>query len=342
MTFASRDEGRGIPADKLEAIFEPFEQVDSSDAREKGGTGLGLAISRGIVERHGGRIWAESGAGRRHHRALHRPPVRRHVPARRRRSRQTRTSTTRRSTAHGRCDLRRRRGPVAAGTRQCRMEPGERPRARRRPASRSAYTVTIETHRRRRGAGRATFYGALPRDLRPTWPPGRSPGTSSTSDEFMEEMFDERIDKYLAWDDDGRGRRRCARSPTTSRPSRGSARSTSPTTTRSTRPAAPSTTSGSSSSRHEHRREPLFLDLIAQRHRDPRRRAGRCAPTTSAPTTTRCSGWPTRSPPCSQESADIERPDARHPDLLRRRRRRVRARCPKCATRPRRSPRLEG
>ena len=57
------DDGRGIPADKLEAIFERFEQVDSSDARQKGGTGLGLAISRGIVERHGGRIWAESEVG---------------------------------------------------------------------------------------------------------------------------------------------------------------------------------------------------------------------------------------------------------------------------------------
>ena len=63
VTFAVHDDGRGIPEDKLEAIFEPFEQVDSSDAREKGGTGLGLAISRGIVERHGGRIWAESRTG---------------------------------------------------------------------------------------------------------------------------------------------------------------------------------------------------------------------------------------------------------------------------------------
>ncbi|HET6560244.1 MAG TPA: ATP-binding protein [Marmoricola sp.] len=64
VTFAVHDEGRGIPEDKLEAVFEPFEQVDSSDARQKGGTGLGLAISRGIVERHGGRIWAESVGGR--------------------------------------------------------------------------------------------------------------------------------------------------------------------------------------------------------------------------------------------------------------------------------------
>jgi PAS domain S-box-containing protein len=60
VVFRVRDEGRGIPADKLEPIFERFQQVDSSDAREKGGTGLGLAICRSIVEQHGGRIWAES------------------------------------------------------------------------------------------------------------------------------------------------------------------------------------------------------------------------------------------------------------------------------------------
>lgn len=57
------DQGRGIPEDKLALIFEPFEQVDSSDSREKGGTGIGLAICRGIVERHGGRIWADSVVG---------------------------------------------------------------------------------------------------------------------------------------------------------------------------------------------------------------------------------------------------------------------------------------
>ncbi|PWD51544.1 hypothetical protein C8046_13645 [Serinibacter arcticus] len=61
--IAVADTGRGIPAGQLEAIFGRFEQVDSSDAREKGGTGLGLAISRGIVGRHGGRIWAESSPG---------------------------------------------------------------------------------------------------------------------------------------------------------------------------------------------------------------------------------------------------------------------------------------
>jgi PAS domain S-box-containing protein len=58
-----RDRGRGIPASKLEAVFERFQQVDAGDAREKGGTGLGLAICREIVAQHGGRIWAESALG---------------------------------------------------------------------------------------------------------------------------------------------------------------------------------------------------------------------------------------------------------------------------------------
>jgi len=58
--FQVKDQGRGIPPDKLETIFGRFQQVDSSDARDKGGSGLGLAICRGIIEQHGGRIWAES------------------------------------------------------------------------------------------------------------------------------------------------------------------------------------------------------------------------------------------------------------------------------------------
>ena len=53
------DEGRGIPADKLDSIFDRFQQVEPSDSRQKGGTGLGLAICRTIVQQHGGRIWAE-------------------------------------------------------------------------------------------------------------------------------------------------------------------------------------------------------------------------------------------------------------------------------------------
>ena len=58
--FSVHDEGRGIPGDKLQTIFERFQQVDASDARQKGGAGLGLAISRSIVVQHGGHIWAES------------------------------------------------------------------------------------------------------------------------------------------------------------------------------------------------------------------------------------------------------------------------------------------
>jgi CheY-like chemotaxis protein len=61
--FRVADQGRGIPHDRLESIFERFQQVDSSDSRQKGGTGLGLAICRSIVGQHGGRIWAESEPG---------------------------------------------------------------------------------------------------------------------------------------------------------------------------------------------------------------------------------------------------------------------------------------
>ncbi len=64
ITFTVKDQGQGIPQDRLETIFERFEQVDSSDSRKKGGTGLGLAICRQIVEGHGGRIWAESRWGK--------------------------------------------------------------------------------------------------------------------------------------------------------------------------------------------------------------------------------------------------------------------------------------
>ncbi len=58
--FAVKDQGRGIPPDKIESIFERFHQVDASDSRQKGGTGLGLAICRSIIEQHGGKIWVES------------------------------------------------------------------------------------------------------------------------------------------------------------------------------------------------------------------------------------------------------------------------------------------
>ena len=52
------DEGRGIPAESLPHLFRKFSRIDTED--QGGDTGLGLAVCKGIVEAHGGRIWAES------------------------------------------------------------------------------------------------------------------------------------------------------------------------------------------------------------------------------------------------------------------------------------------
>lgn len=60
--FAVKDTGPGIPADKLDAVFEKFKQLDR-DAAKRAGYGLGLSICRKIVELHGGRIWVESKVG---------------------------------------------------------------------------------------------------------------------------------------------------------------------------------------------------------------------------------------------------------------------------------------
>jgi len=60
LRVAVTDTGIGVRPEDQERIFQTFEQVDSSYAREQQGTGLGLALTRKLVELHGGRIWVES------------------------------------------------------------------------------------------------------------------------------------------------------------------------------------------------------------------------------------------------------------------------------------------
>jgi signal transduction histidine kinase len=64
VVFTVEDQGRGIAPEKLDRIFDRFQQGDASDSRALGGTGLGLALCRSIVEQHNGRIWAESTQGK--------------------------------------------------------------------------------------------------------------------------------------------------------------------------------------------------------------------------------------------------------------------------------------
>jgi len=61
---AVRDTGIGIPPERFDRLFKSFSQVDASTTRRYGGTGLGLAISQHLCELMGGRIWAESEAGK--------------------------------------------------------------------------------------------------------------------------------------------------------------------------------------------------------------------------------------------------------------------------------------
>jgi two-component system sensor histidine kinase/response regulator len=65
--FLVSDSGVGIAPEKLEMIFESFNQADASTTRQFGGTGLGLTISRRLVEMMGGRIWVKSQLGQGSH-----------------------------------------------------------------------------------------------------------------------------------------------------------------------------------------------------------------------------------------------------------------------------------
>jgi len=58
------DTGIGIPANRLQDIFEPFHQLDGSSTRRYGGTGLGLSLVRQIIEAHGSMIEVQSVEGR--------------------------------------------------------------------------------------------------------------------------------------------------------------------------------------------------------------------------------------------------------------------------------------
>ena len=60
-----QDSGKGIPPEEMKKIFQGFYQIEPHTTRKHGGMGIGLSIAKGLVESHGGKIWAESpGAGK--------------------------------------------------------------------------------------------------------------------------------------------------------------------------------------------------------------------------------------------------------------------------------------
>ena len=64
LNYSVTDTGIGISPDKVQTIFEGFQQGDATITRDFGGTGLGLSIAKTLIEMHGGRIWVESKSGK--------------------------------------------------------------------------------------------------------------------------------------------------------------------------------------------------------------------------------------------------------------------------------------
>jgi signal transduction histidine kinase len=65
VSIAVEDDGPGIPADQINAVFDPFRQGDGSSTRTAGGLGMGLALGRQMIERMGGRLEVTSEPGTR-------------------------------------------------------------------------------------------------------------------------------------------------------------------------------------------------------------------------------------------------------------------------------------
>jgi signal transduction histidine kinase len=59
LIFNVKDNGSGIPKEKIGDLFRKFYQIDTSPTRRHAGTGLGLVICKGIIEAHGGNIWID-------------------------------------------------------------------------------------------------------------------------------------------------------------------------------------------------------------------------------------------------------------------------------------------